>query len=290
MSIMTTTPPIPPYRYRYRLEGRGIPSPLEWLEETAFDLASEAGRLITASLERDIGVSYKDIAQGLMAPRDPVSTVDLEVEQLLRRRIAVRHPGHGFLGEGTGLSGPDDSEHLWVVDPVDGTMNLVNGVPLFASTVAVLRRGVPVAGATWAATTHALRPGIYHAHAGGVLGFDGDDLEPARNAWGVQRRVSTAPMPTQRHAPRWDYRSLGSAASESAYVAAGMLASARFESHRSWDVAAGIVLAQAAGHEVWTSSGGRWQPFAGFGDDAEGWCQSVLLATPEAFITLRPGL
>lgn len=284
-----TTAPISTRRAANRPHTLGVPERLERLEQTAFDLATEAGQLIVQSLEHDIEVSYKDTGHGLMAPRDPVSNVDRRVEELLRQRLATRHPDQGFLGEETGPSGPTDHEYLWVVDPVDGTMNFVNGVPLYASTLAVLWRGVPLAGATWCATTHALRPGVYHAHAGGGLGFDGVALRPTARSFGLQRTLSTAPMPVERGATHWDHRHLGSAASESAYVAAGLLASARFAAHRTWDIAAGIVLAQAAGREVWTSAGGRWEPFASFGNDPGAWSHPTLFATSDALTTLRPG-
>lgn len=288
MSI--TVPTVPAHHIEYHRERRGLPLSLEGLEKTAFDVADEAGALIVASLERDLEVSYKEPGRGLMAPRDPVSNVDRDVEMILRARLATRYPDHGFLGEETGRSGPADAEYVWVVDPVDGTMNFVNGLPLFASTVAVLRNGVPVAGATWCATTHALHPGVYHAHVGGELRFNGAPHRSRRQVVGLERSVGTAPMTSERHAARWDHRHIGSAATESAYVAAGLLASSRLGPQRAWDVAAGVVLAGAACREVWTSIDGRWQPFEGFSDDVAGWNQAILFATSDALNTLRPGL
>jgi myo-inositol-1(or 4)-monophosphatase len=172
---------------------------------------------------------------------------------------------------------------------VDGTTNFVNGLPLYASAVAVLHAGRPVAGAIWCATSHALRPGVYHARSGGPARFDGVALrvDGGREVAGRRRRVSTAPLPVRPREASWDHRHIGSAALESAFVAAAVLASARMPHQRAWDVAAGVVLAEAAGREVWTETAGRWEPFVSFGAKPEDWRQSMLFGDSVAVTALR---
>ncbi|MDA1010925.1 MAG: inositol monophosphatase, partial [Chloroflexi bacterium] len=266
-----------------------IPSVFEELEETAYDLAVLAGEWLIDALGRQITVRYKDDERGIMAPHDAVSQVDEQVEALIRRRLAARHPDHTVLGEEGGFGGAPASRFTWTIDPVDGTTNFVNGLPLYASAIGVLMDGAPVAGAIWCAASHALRPGVYHAHAGWRLRFDGLELSTGgRTVLGRRRRVSTSPAPYKLREPGWDHRGLGAIALESAFVAAGLLASARSARARSWDVGPGVVLARAAGREVWTRGADRWEPFEAF-DDAAAWSQPMLFGGSDAVTALRVG-
>ena len=274
---------------RRSVAGRHIPGLFEMLEETAYDLAVLAGERMIDALGRQVTVRYKDDQRGIMAPYDAVSDVDEEIEALLRRRLVARHPDHAILGEEGGLGGATGSPFLWTIDPIDGTTNFVNGLPFYASAVGVVLEGVPVAGAIWCSTTHALRPGVYHARRGGDLRFEGRTIASGvRKTIGRRRRVSTTPAPHKLREPGWDHRNLGAIALESALVAAGVLAYARGARPRIWDVAPGIVLSQAAGHEVWTQGGDRWEPFSSF-DEPLTWVQPMLFGDSEALTALRVG-
>ncbi len=274
---------------RRSISGQHMPSLLEQLEETAYDLAVLAGEWLIDALGREIVVRYKDDERGIMMPHDVVSQVDDEVEALIRRRLAARHPDHAVLGEEGGFGGAIGSRFTWTIDPIDGTTNFVNGLPLYSSAIGVLFDGQPVAGAVWCTTSHALRPGVYHAHHGGDLRFEGVRvLSDGQRVVGRRRRVSTAPAPYKLREPGWDHRGIGSIALESALVASGALASARTTRARSWDVAPGIVLARAGGREVWTRGGERWEPFESF-DDARIWSQPLLFGDADAVTALRVG-
>ncbi|MYI82359.1 MAG: hypothetical protein F4056_03295 [Chloroflexi bacterium] len=97
------------------------------------------------------------------------------------------------MGAEAGGDAEADREFVWVLDPVDGTANFVNGFPLFASSIGVLRRGRPVVGAIWCSTSHALRPGVYHAQEGGPLCFEGEPAPLGRPSVGVKRRLGASP-------------------------------------------------------------------------------------------------
>jgi len=79
------------------------------------------------------------------ADRTPVTQADVECEQAIRRAILDAFPAHGFYGEETGRSG-DGSEHLWLVDPIDGTKGFVRQYPFFSTQIALMRRGALVLG------------------------------------------------------------------------------------------------------------------------------------------------
>lgn len=77
--------------------------------------------------------------------RSPVTAIDKEVESRLRGMIAAEFPDHGVIGEEYGADRPD-AEHVWVLDPIDGTKSFITGRPLFGSLIALCRRGRPVLG------------------------------------------------------------------------------------------------------------------------------------------------
>ncbi|HVQ80474.1 MAG TPA: inositol monophosphatase family protein [Pseudolabrys sp.] len=78
--------------------------------------------------------------------RDPVSEIDQRVETLIRGRVAERFPGHDVIGEEMIERPGRPHDCVWTVDPIDGTTNFVNGFPMFAASIGVLRRGRPLWG------------------------------------------------------------------------------------------------------------------------------------------------
>ncbi|WP_299823343.1 inositol monophosphatase [uncultured Jannaschia sp.] len=257
------------------------------LEALAAELAHLAGAEIEASLGRTLRVAYKG-EEG--QTRDPVSEVDHAVETLIRARLGEIHPDHDIVGEEFPERPNAGHPIIWAVDPVDGTANFVNGLPLFAASVGVLHDGAPVAGAVWCSNGHALRHGVYSACLGGELRFDGTPLTPVSRP---QVRRALVGMPrTDGWEPRWfDARKTGSAAIECAFVAAGLLAGARFETPNLWDVAGGAALVRAAGGQLREHRDGAWRDLGSFGaedgDDAGAWRAPMVLGTPDAVAALE---
>jgi myo-inositol-1(or 4)-monophosphatase len=234
------------------------PETLAEIEGIAVEFAQLAGAEILAALGRTLEVRYKGEAASLM---DPVSEVDQEVERLIRLRLAQVFPLHDIVGEEVEERSGREHDVVWVIDPVDGTTNLVNGFPLFAASIGVLCRGRPVAGAVWCSTGHLLRHGVYHARLGQALRFDGEPV-PERTNVAVRRRLAGEPETGGDH--EWDTRKTGSAAIECAFVAAGLLEVARFARPNVWDVGAGVALVEAAGLAAYTRSGSGWTPLDRF--------------------------
>jgi myo-inositol-1(or 4)-monophosphatase len=235
------------------------------LEDLAVELAHLAGAQIADTLGTEIVVEYKRESQrGGIEPTNPVSEVDRAVEAMIRERVGARFPDHAIVGEEVELHPDPSMEWVWVIDPVDGTTNFVNGFPLFAASIGVLHRGVPVVGAIWCATSHELRSGVYHAHTGSPLLFEGREVPNGRPSTGVRRRLLARPGGAPGRLDRWDTRVTGSTCIECAFVAAGIFVGGAFFGPYVWDVAAGVVLLRAAGLEVWTQRDRRWVPFERF--------------------------
>jgi myo-inositol-1(or 4)-monophosphatase len=257
---------------------------LDDLERLAVELATLAGAQIVRAFGGTLAVRYKgaDAPDAADIYRDPVSDVDRETEMMIRKRLAEAFPAHGILGEELAdvPSGKDDI--VWAIDPIDGTTNFINGFPFFAASIGVLHRGRPVAGAVWCATTHSLRPGVYHARAGGRLRFESEALELHANP-AVKRRLMGAPPLAPGSDRRWDARKTGSAAGECAFVAAGLLEVARFASPNVWDVAGGLALIEATGGVVHARAGAEWAPFTRFDPDRlRQWRKPLIVGRPDA--------
>jgi len=245
-------------------------SALAAIEEHAARIAADAGSMLLGLFRGPLEVEYKDKDQ-----HDPVSEADRRAEEYLRRAIQDRFPEHAILGEEGKDAGPSGAQYTWVLDPLDGTTNYVNGLPLFAVSVGVLRWGHPAVGAIWTSSSPAGGPGVFSARAGGgarlngaAIGVGGprDGRKPpaqrlaavpggagAMLSFGSRAGGSRAGRaPEIRHG---DPRTLGSIAVEAAFVAAGILQSAVFMGPKIWDVAAGVTIVREAGGSALTRSG-----------------------------------
>jgi len=256
------------------------------LEATAVRLAQAAGSRITVAVNGELDVHFKESRPGWAANSNPVSDIDQSVERFIRAEIAAAYPRHAIIGEEQAPSGPPGAAISWVIDPVDGTCNFINGVPLYACSIGVLHEGWPVAGAIWCAATHAVGPGVYHAHAGGPLCFNGRPT--SRRKPGNWRGLAAEHGRTSRYAANWDIRVLGTSAVEFAWVACGLLRLAHMPRPGLWDAAAGLALLNAAGCSALTWEQGRWAPLVRFNPHAGKnagqlavWKQPVLIGAAE---------
>jgi len=110
-------------------------------EAFAIELAREAARVTLPYFRSGVGHEDKGGAAGF----DPVTAADREAEAAIRRLIAERHPDHGVIGEEHGEDRPD-AEHVWVLDPIDGTRAFIAGLPLWTTLIALRVAGRPVVG------------------------------------------------------------------------------------------------------------------------------------------------
>ena len=244
-------------------------------------LAQAAGtRILAAAENRAFAVHFKPPGAGHAPNSNPVSDVDRDVESAIRAEIAGSYPDHAIIGEEAGAAALGGARIVWAVDPVDGTTNFVNGLPLVASSIGVLCEGRPIAGAIWCGATHALRPGVYHARLGGPLCFDGAPL--ARRAAAPWRRVAAEPGGATRLGEQWDRRVLGSAALELAFTAAGLTELAHLSHPSLWDAAAGLALLNAAGCAALAREEQGWQRLEAFAGDLAHWSRPLLAGDESA--------
>ena len=121
--------------------GLSIPSVMTEFEAFAVELAREAATVTLPFFRGD----YSEENKGGPGAFDPVTQADKEAEAAIRRLIAARYPDHGVIGEEYGEDRPD-AEHVWILDPIDGTRAFIAGLPLWTTLIALRSGGRPVAG------------------------------------------------------------------------------------------------------------------------------------------------
>lgn len=110
---------------------------LRTIEQAAYAFVEHANQMVSDQYGSNIEVTFKDVHGA-----DPVTELDRTIEQLLVTTVAEQFPEHAVLGE-EGNDVIQMPEWLWVIDPVDGTRNFTNHIPLFAISVGVLHHGRP---------------------------------------------------------------------------------------------------------------------------------------------------
>lgn len=204
-------------------------------------------------------VSYKSRA-------NPVTEADLAAEQAILDVVLRRFPDHDFLTEERAPRA-SGSDYVWVVDPIDGTVNYAHGFPHSCASVAVVRRGVTLAGGVY----DPFRDELFLAERGRGATLNGRPLKVGKAA-----RLGDALLLTgfayDRHlkAAKYagyvrkflktaqDLRRSGSAALDLAWVAAGRVDGYWEFTLNPWDVAAGKLLVEEAGGRVTDFSNRPW--------------------------------
>ncbi|MCX7443882.1 inositol monophosphatase family protein [Corynebacterium sp. P7003] len=232
------------------------------LRDTAIGWARRAHRLILDELSRIDDLSASVTLKS--SEVDPVTVVDRAVEELLTTLIEEERPGDGLIGEEGAHRESSTSVH-WVVDPIDGTVNFLYGVPVYAVSIAAAVDGAPVAGVVLNAATGEL----YSAATGhGAFVTDGDGRSHRLRCnevgetglalvatgfsydsglRGRQAEILTRMLPRVR-----DIRRMGSAALDLCQLAAGRVDAYYEHALNGWDFAAGAVIAREAGARVVT--------------------------------------
>ncbi|MEU5220922.1 inositol monophosphatase family protein [Streptomyces sp. NPDC020807] len=231
------------------------------------DLALEAARRAGALL-RDGRPDDLAVATTKSSPIDVVTEMDIAAEKLITGFLAEHRPQDGFLGE-EGASSPGTSGIRWVIDPLDGTVNYLYGLPTWAVSIAAERDGETVVGVVDAP----MRGETYRAVLGGgayagerrlAVRQPSPPLDQALVGTGfgyVQARRAHQADVAQRVVPLVrDIRRGGSAAIDLCDVAAGRLDAYYERGLNPWDLAAGALIAREAG----ALTGGRpGQPESG---------------------------
>ena len=247
------------------------------IQRHAVELARGAGEILAGHFGRrpgiDLRVEFKDDKQ-----RDPVTAADKTTQAYLAAEIARRFPGHGILGEEATKEEQESEEPardtLWVLDPLDGTTNFLNGLPVFASSIGVIHRGRPVAAALYVPWPTDGGGFVLHCRKGGGCYADGEPVKVLETEQPIPNRLIGLPgyfAAANRFTgglagKAGEPRTTGSIAYELAMTARGVMQYSIIGAPRMWDMAAGALAVQEAGGTVMTRFKGErhWHPLESF--------------------------
>ncbi len=231
--------------------------------ELAKHAAAAGGEILTKYFQGDLlEARQKHAAKSY----DLVSQADIESEETIVRLIRESFPDHEILAE-EGQHGAADAEHLWVVDPLDGTTNFLHNIPHYAVSIAYYRSGQPVCGVVY----NPSRNEWYEAVSGEGARFQDNPIHVAKHQQldealvgigfyydrGAMMQATLDAMRSLFEQQIHGIRRFGTASLDLAQVATGALG-AYFEYELSpWDFAAGRLLVKEAGGHVTDCRGDR---------------------------------
>lgn len=242
----------------------GVVAPSTWAAEVEFglEIARRAGAILIDRYERLEQIDYK-------SARDIVTEADHQSEALVLEGIRAAFPGDAILAEESGEHpaaaghGPGSGRgRVWIVDPLDGTVNYANGIPFFCVSIGLAIDGRPVAGVIF----DPMRDEAFSATADGPAQLDGravttsdkDKLSDFVISMGLSGRAVAERTRRVRRQIRIP-RSMGSAALSLAYVANGRFDAFIQQGGLSiWDVAAAGLIAERGGARVTAMDGSPW--------------------------------
>ncbi len=214
-----------------------------------------AARKAARALARDFG-EVENLQVSKKGPSDFVSSADLRAEKTLFEELSRVRPGYGFLMEERGVVEGSDKTHRWIVDPLDGTLNFLHGIPHFAISIALEREGVLVAGVVY----NVVRDELYWAEKGQGAYLNDKRLRVAERS-DMGEALFACGTPFQGRPGHKLFleeservmglcaglRRFGSASLDLAAVAAGRVDGFWERDLGAWDFAAGVVLVREAG-------------------------------------------
>lgn len=214
----------------------------------ALGMAREAGALIIELAAGRPEVRHK-------GPIDIVTSADLRSEELIREKISSLFPDHGILAEEGG--GIEDSDILWVIDPIDGTTNYAHGFPVFAVSIGIMLNGEPVAGVVYDPNLKEMFSAVKGRGAtlnGRPIAVSSvDDLDSALLATGFPYSLREAPEPILADFSRillkcQGVRRAGAATIDLCNLACGRIDAFWERGLKPWDTAAaGLIVTESGG-------------------------------------------
>ena len=218
------------------------------------DAAEQAARAAGKLLRKNFGRPQRVNAA---AAHDIKLEIDVQTQELITKLLLKEFPKHALYGE-EGIVGDQSSDHQWIVDPLDGTVNYFYGIPHFCVSIALRLRSEVMVGVIY----DPIRREMWKGQKGEIPTLNGDpvhvsgraDLAEAVVSVGLAKTGETInanfPLLQQMVHRVRKCRVLGSAALDMAYVACGRLDAYIERGISLWDIAAGWLLVENAGGSV----------------------------------------
>ena len=191
-------------------------------------------------LIRDFGEIEK-LQVSKKGPNDFVTNSDLKVEKIIIEELKKAKPNYSIISEENGIENNKDKNNTWIIDPIDGTINFLHGVPHFAISIALKSDEEIISGIIF----DPIKNEMFYAEKNNGSYFNNQRIRVSK-----KNKINDCLFVTGgkiNNVPALPYRKSGCAALDMAYVASGRYDGYFQENLNLWDIAAGIILIKEAG-------------------------------------------
>ena len=226
--------------------------------QIAIKATKEAGEILLQHFGKNNNIEFK-------SDNSPVTIADTQSEEKIKNIILSNYPSHSILGEETG-STDNNSEYLWVVDPLDGTSNFSNNIPYFCISICLLQSKVPLVAVVYDPIhkelfTACKGQGAYLNNKKIIL----SEIKLPKTHYvslvytrSKEQKLQVNEIFAKLIPPQYRMRNMGAAALELSYVASGKLQGIIINGNNPWDVCGGILLIKEAGGLITDFNAQNW--------------------------------
>ena len=204
---------------------------------------------------RDFG-EIENLQVSKKGPKDFVTKTDKKVEKILIEELSKAKKNYSFITEESGIIKNKNEDACWIIDPIDGTVNFMHGIPHFAISIALRINGNLKSGLIF----DPIKNEIFYAEKNSGAYFNNHRVRVSSKI-NLEECLFSSNSDGVKHAtPHLNMRNTGCAALDLAYVGAGRLDGFFNNKINIWDIAAGILIVEEAG--------GKVSDVSAFGDEA----------------------
>ena len=190
-------------------------------------------------LIRDFGELEK-LQVSKKGPRDFVTNSDVKAEKIIIEELKKARPNYSIISEENGVEKNKDTSNSWIIDPIDGTINFLHGIPHFAISIALKSDDEIICGLIF----DPIKDEMFYAEKNNGAFFNNQRIRVSNKNNLDECLFAIGKL---KNEPSFTYRRSGCAALDIAYVASGRLDGYAQSNLNLWDIAAGIVLIKEAG-------------------------------------------
>tara|TARA_B100000902_G_scaffold117769_1_gene118408 strand:+ start:42 stop:782 length:741 start_codon:yes stop_codon:yes gene_type:complete len=195
---------------------------------------------VSKILIRDFGEIEK-LQVSKKGPNDFVTNADLKAEKIIIEELKKAKPNYSIISEENGIENNKDKKNTWIIDPIDGTVNFLHGIPHFAVSIALISENEIIAGIIF----DPIKNEMFYAEKNNGAYFNNQRIRVSKkNEINKCLFVTGGKIGKEPDLP---YRKSGCAALDLAYVASGRYDGYFQDNLNLWDIAAGIILVKEAG-------------------------------------------
>ena len=191
-------------------------------------------------LIRDFGEIEK-LQVSKKGPSDFVTNSDLKTEKIIIEELTKGRPDYSIISEENGVKNNKDNKNTWIIDPIDGTINFLHGIPHFATSIALKHNDEIISGLIF----DPIKDEMFYAEKDNGAFLNNRRIRVSKKNNIKECLFATSGLIDKKM--EFSYRKSGSAALDMAYIACGRYDGYFQKNLHLWDIAAGLILVKEAG-------------------------------------------